>query len=437
MLQDFGTLKQMVDELNADNSSTAKLMVLKRYKKNEFIREVLHYTYTTFKQYYVTPDNLRKNEDLVEYGYTNLFKLLDDLAARKISGHDALANVNGFIEKNKKYAELILNIFERNLKVRLDSKSINKVFKDCIPTFDVALANKYEGKVIAKVNFKKDTYFVSRKLDGCRCIVFCNGDDVKLISRQGKEFKTLDVLKEEFRKLKVFGLVFDGEVCIVDDNGNEHFDQVQRQILRKNYTIEKPKYNAFDCLTQEEFDAQTSKRILSERLKQLNYIIRSAVKSHTISRKRIEVLEQTVVKSNADLEEYSNYATQHGWEGLIIRKDCEYKGKRSDDMLKLKKFHDDEYTVKDIETGPFRVVVDNVEVVEQTLTNVIIEHKGNPVSVGSGFSLEERRAFYNNPKEIIGKVITVKYFETCKDKNGKESLRFPTLKAIHGRIRQT
>ena len=34
-------------------------------------------------------------------------------------------------------------------------------------------------------------------------------------------------------------------------------------------------------------------------------------------------------------------------------------------------------------------------------------------------------------------LMIVKYFEECKDKNGKLSLRFPTLKAIHGRKRLT
>ena len=66
----------------------------------------------------------------------------------------------------------------------------------------------------------------------------------------------------------------------------------------------------------------------------------------------------------------------------------------------------------------------------ETLTNVIIEHKGNTVSVGSGFSLEERSRYYENPNLIIGKEITVQYFEKSKDKDGKESLRFPVVKYV-------
>ena len=45
-------------------------------------------------------------------------------------------------------------------------------------------------------------------------------------------------------------------------------------------------------------------------------------------------------------EEMVNYATQQGWEGLMLRKNVGYCGKRNKDLLKVKKFYDAEY--KDI-----------------------------------------------------------------------------------------
>jgi DNA ligase-1 len=65
------------------------------------------------------------------------------------------------------------------------------------------------------------------------------------------------------------------------------------------------------------------------------------------------------------------------------------------------------------------------------LKNVIIEHKGNRVQVGSGFSHEQKRYFFENPNEILGKTITVQYFETTKNERGEESLRFPVMKGIY------
>ena len=70
------------------------------------------------------------------------------------------------------------------------------------------------------------------------------------------------------------------------------------------------------------------------------------------------------------------------------------------------------------------------------LKNVIIEHKGNRVQVGSGFSLEEKRNFFKNPHKILNKTITVQYFEETTNQNGTHSLRFPVVKAVYenGRV---
>jgi len=123
-------------------------------------------------------------------------------------------------------------------------------------------------------------------------------------------------------------------------------------------------------------------------------------------------------------------AAELGWEGLMLRKDVDYKSGRSNNLLKVKQFHDAEYTVQSVETGIFRVIINGKEIEEMMLTNINILHKGYNVSVGSGFSIEQRRKYFKNPELLIGKTVTVKYFMESKDKNGNLSLRFPTIKHI-------
>jgi ATP-dependent DNA ligase len=62
-----------------------------------------------------------------------------------------------------------------------------------------------------------------------------------------------------------------------------------------------------------------------------------------------------------DLEFYIKKADTYNWEGLILRKNTTYKGKRSKDLLKVKTFFDAEYQVVDVEMGPFRYVKDGAE----------------------------------------------------------------------------
>ena len=427
-MQELLLTKNFVDESNSTNSNSDKLAVIEKYKNQPDVLKVLQYTYDTFKQYGVTSANCKKRSDLclpfTPYG--NIFELLDALASRELTGHDAIETVNGFVEENKTYEDIIWNIIDRNLKTRSTVSMINKAIPGLIPTFDVALAKAYDEKTQKKVDWK-DGWFVSRKLDGVRCLTVIDMfGEVKFFSRQGKEFLTLDNLKMDIKALGLTNTVFDGEVCIVDENMDEDFAGIIKEIKRKDHTIENPYYYIFDMLDLEDFNDKTSKDNFANRLVNLR---------NTVEETRmvgiLEQLECNDIIFNLMMEK----SKKGGWEGLMLRKNSTYKGKRSDEILKVKQMFDDEYVVVDLENDYHRVIVDGQEIEEMMLKNVIIEHKGNRVQVGSGFSHEQRRHFYENPDEILGKQITVQYFEETTNKNGTHSLRFPVIKAVYENMR--
>jgi len=130
-------------------------------------------------------------------------------------------------------------------------------------------------------------------------------------------------------------------------------------------------------------------------------------------------------------------AKDNQWEGFMIRKNVGYEGKRSNNLLKVKTFHDAEYEVTGCDFREHRVIRDGKEVKMDMLAQVFIEHKGFKVAVGSGFSQQERIRYQKSPKDIIGKLITVAYFEETQNQDGDWSLRFPTVKVIHGAERTT
>ena len=423
-MKELKLTQEFVDKSNSTNSNTDKLNVIKEYSNQPDVLKVLQYTYDTFKQYYVTSKNCKKRSDLVlPFGvYKDIFSLLDALSSRKITGHSAIEAVNTFVEENKEYEELIWNIIDRNLKTRSTISMINKVVPGLIPTFDVALAQAYDDKTKKKVDWNYGWY-ASRKLDGVRCLAIIDDKgDVNFYSRAGKEFTTLDSLKPSIKKLGLTNMVFDGEVCMVDENGNEDFQGIIKQIKRKDHTIEKPFYYIFDLLTIKEFSDKESITILSERLE--------TARAYVMNDDYIGVLQQ-ILADDMVMETMMEKSKREGWEGLMLRKDTTYKGKRSADILKVKKFYDDEYVVVDLENAINRVIVDGKEVEEMMLKNVVIEHKGSRVQVGSGFSHEQKRYYYENPSEILGKQITVQYFEETQNQHGEHSLRFPVIKAVY------
>ena len=427
-------LQQFVDRSNASNSNTDKLNVLRDYTTDQEVLQALRYTYDPFKQYYVTSKNLKKRSDLVSpigNQYGSILTLLDTLNDRIITGHDAIAAVNRFILENRQYEELIYNIIDRNLKTRSTTSMINKVVPGLVPTFDVALAATYDEKTKKKVDLGVDDWYLSRKLDGVRCLAFFdNFGTVTFKSRSGKPFDTLGNVAQELEKLKLYNIVMDGEICIVDANGDEDFQSIIKEIKRKDHTIENPLFQIFDMISLEDFENKTSREKLSERLDNLEMVF------HHFDPKYTRVLEQDLLTSWDMFESKMEFSVQNGWEGLMLRKDDKYQGKRSTDILKVKKFYDEEYIVVDLENSPNRVIVNGLEVEEMMLKNVIIEHKGNRVQVGSGFTIDERRNYFENPNKILGKTITVQYFEETTNQNGTHSLRFPVIKAVYqnGRV---
>lgn len=434
-MNDFQILKEFVEEINTTNSTNEKLEIFKnpKYYYNLFIRGIHEYTYSDFKQYYLTSNNLKKNKDLISENpvYFNIFTLLDDLNARRITGHTAIKEVNSFIQNYEEYRELIYNIIDRNLKTRITTKLVNKIIPNLIPTFDVALANTYDDKISERIDFKCDNWYGSRKLDGVRCLLIFDTDgDIKAISRKGKEFHTLDVLIEEAKKLELINCVIDGEVCIVDKNGKEFFQGLSRTIMRKDYSIDNPRLYAFDLIDLYAFKHKQGKIIFSERQDKLKGLLKD------FNSDIIKHLKQEKIIDKEHLKKLTTFAFENNWEGIMIRKDIPHEGKRSNNLLKCKKFFDREYIVKDIEIGPFRVIVNGKEIKENVLSNVLIEHKGCPVNVGSGISLEDRRYYATHSDELIGNEITVQYFEETIDKNGKFSLRFPVVKEIYKGKRQ-
>ena len=438
MTHDFDYVWGMVRDLRATSSTIDKQNIIADYCNHKssaasiFAKNILLYTYHPAWQYFVTSDNLKKKNHLVarKNEYKNFFDLLEDLKSRRITGHDAIAAVNSFIEHHSDYEELIHCIIDKDLKTRAGDKIINKAIKDHIPEFSVALADKYESKL---VNWK-DNWYVSRKLDGVRCIAIVDSNsNTRFYSRTGKELHTLNVVADGIRSLGIINTVLDGEICLVDDEGNEDFQGIMKELRKKDHIIPNPSYKVFDMITPDEFWSKKGEHNRQYSIRYEN--LREVMRDNTCA--CLSLLAQDKVTDDDVFQLWSKRASDYAWEGIMLRADKPYKGKRSKDLLKVKKFFDDEYEVVDVEMGPFRYVLDGKEHEEIMLSCVMIQHKGHTVRVGSGFTIDQRQEFYRHPNRILGKQILVQYFEETKNQDGNLSLRFPTFKYLYGEKRDT
>ena len=314
-MDNFQHIANFIEEMKATSSSNDKKEIIKKYD-SQYFKQVLNYTYHPFKKYYVTSDNLKKHSDLVFDGYESLFQILDDLNERRITGNHAIAAVNGFIARNSAHAEIIYDVIDRNLKTRATATLINSVLPGTIPTFDVALAMPYDEKTKKKVDFNNSPWFVSRKLDGIRCIsIFDETGKVKFYSRAGNEFLTLSVLATDLEKLNLVNTVIDGEICLVDESGKEDFQGIIKQIGRKDHTIQHPMYLAFDMLTISDFLTGESVETFLTRNDRLMTTLANTKLKYAAH------LDQIAVTNEDQILELMITVREQGWEGLMLRKD--------------------------------------------------------------------------------------------------------------------
>lgn len=425
-MNDYTKTLECFEKLRTTTKNKEKLWILEFYKDDETLAKVLHAAYSGEK-YYISPDQVDSflQEETMFPLYDDMFSLIYDLKTRVITGNEAQKACTEFVSFNPELKDIFLGILKHDLAIGVAKGSIKKVFPNMFSEFSVALSDKLNDKTEKLVDFNSGEWYSSRKLDGVRCICVKKDGEVHFYSRAGKEFYTLDTLKEDV--LKIPGeFVLDGECCIVDINGDEDFISIVSEIRRKNWTIQSPCYQVFDCLTVEEFFTNSSSVKLTDRFK------RDPFKEIQEGRyPHLKAVEQKQLTSKDMFDAHFQESLEKGWEGLMLRKNVGYEGKRTKNMLKVKKFQDLEATIISCENGDIRFIEDGKQQTYNVLSSITIEYKGNKVEVGSGFSKAQRFWYRDRHDELIGKTVTVKYFQESRNADGGYSLRFPVVKYIY------
>lgn len=370
--------------------------------------------------------------------YTGFHAILERLASRELTGNAAIETITDYLKyHDEEMQRFLLSVLDRDLSLGIGWDTYRSEVMGLNDQFEVALAQHLEK--VKGVNPVDGTYFASRKCDGVRCVAIISDGGVEFRSRQNKVFATLDKLKPAVATF-CLGLsgqwVLDGELCKIDANGDEDFQSVMKEIRKKDYSIESCCYQVFDVLTYDEFRLGKSRKAFSQRL-DLLYKLNAAYEEHPHGDCWVKPLKQERLTCQADFDRWAGYVEAGNWEGFMLRKDVPYQSGRTKDLLKVKKFDDAEYTVTGIdvasvETGLLTTTLPGQGVVEYEGVKALhITHKGCDVAVGAGLTREQRIAWFKDPSRIIGKTITVKFFEETTNAQGGVSLRFPTLKCVY------
>ena len=262
------------------------------------------------------------------------------------------------------------------------------------------------------------------KLDGIRCVVRKESDKLVGRTRNGKE---IECIPHILKSLNGFFLAFpkailDGELYNHDlrDNFNKITSLVRKQkpIQSSNMTdkafakkcteFQERLAEAEDTIQYHIYDAPRINDVIAEKHSFDHRI--EELQAHLTQSKHIHIVETNEAYTLGNLNNLYNQYLEQGYEGQMVRKSLSsYENKRSKSLLKRKEFVDAEYKVVDIEigngnrSGTAKHLVCYCPKTQRTFNSNI---KGN---------FDYLKEIYDNRKEYIGQMATIKYFQLTPD----------------------
>ena len=272
-----------------------------------------------------------------------------------------------------------------------------------------------------------------RKFDGVRCLAVTKPDgSVHLMTRKGKEFPHLAHLREQIAALHLpTNLVLDGEVYSDSLTFQEVTGLVRRETLKPARDEEVPTNDG-------RFDPETGKpmtetvHILSdeEKLQQVDYRVYDAIvldepamsfinrfaklssyfPEGVVRHGNLVLTENFPLRGPEDLSTLHRQFTQdEDYEGVMIRNlhGTYDLNKRSKHLQKFKTFQDAEYRIIGFDEASGND--------EGTVVWIAETPAGQEFRVRPEGSREQRREWFENGEDYVGKMLTVKFFELTDD----------------------
>lgn len=416
---------KILEKIKNTSSSNEKQAILEQNKNDGLLQEILNFVYNPYFRSGLSTKKIKKaiaptNYRLMLNPENSITYIFDYLKDHNTGTDSDIAQVQWYIRNyNEGKPELVEQILTQTLKIGMTAKSINKVWQDLIPEFDVMLADKYWEK-IDKLEVSKPEIIITQKLDGVRCVALKSGNNVELLSRSGQQMTGFIEVEQELRNLP--DGVYDGEM-LADasiDNSLDLFSATIMSARTKNSNKIGMSYNVFDYVRNiSDFMSGNLNENCRNRKKELGKILKTVPCKHI---KYVPVLYDGVYNGSI-IDKMLDTVLELKGEGLMINLvDAPYQKKRTSDILKVKKMNTVDLKVVDLFEGKGKL--------KGNLGGIIVNYKGNEVGVGSGFTDILRKYFWEQPEEILGKIVEVQYFEESKDKTGKPSLRFPVFKQV-------
>ena len=417
MYTDLIEVKGLFDKISNTSGKNDKIKIIKQNKDNELFVECLKFLLDSDIVTGLSKKKIGKKVKLDKETTSDIRCIFDYLKQHNTGTDEDITTVQSFTHcMDEDLKEFCNGLFTKSLKIGIDVKGVNKAIPNLIQQHQVMLASKFEGKLKGEVS-------MSLKLDGIRNSAMIESGRIIHKSRQGKVVEGLNQINQALNELELDGYFIDGELIRINhDNipSDENFRLTTTVVNSKSDNKEGLEFVVFDMTPIEDYHRGKCDMTYIERLKLMEEKIGNGNEFIRL------VPKYGITKDVDEIYDKLNEVVNQNLEGLMLNTlNGKYEfGKRPKSIMKVKKFQDGDVLVTDVIEGDGRLV--------GTLGKVEIQFKYKDKIytnyVGSGFSDSERSYYWEHKDELIGKVITISYFEISTNKQGEYGFRFPTWK---------
>lgn len=423
-------------ELAETSSRKEKEAILVREKNNTLLARVFSAAYNPHINYYIKQIPEIKDEYVFSISLNQALDKLDELANRTVTGNAAVARLAQILgELTPDDRSVLRMVVLKDLRCGVSEATINKVWKNLIPTYPCLLATSDDPKSRAKIRFPA---LAQEKCDGMRINAICLDGNVTYFSRNGKAVDCgSDWLNKEVKNLtsqisalhgKDEDFVLDGELLVWDNKNNAPMPRKQGNgICNKAIqgTVSEKEKELFvlvvwDAIPYNEFVKGKGSENYEDRWER----VEQAYDLISFSMNQITLVPTWYIESWDEAKSIYSKAVSQGKEGLIIKNmKGVWEDKRSPDLVKIKEEQETALEVIDWIEGDGKY--------RGKLGALVCKSSGsNPVlvNVGSGFSDEDREQFTR--EKMVGLVISVIYNEIITKEDGTRSLFLPRFDQI-------
>ena len=416
-------LIEIFKKIQNTSSLNTKKAIIAANKDNELFKKCLVFlldsniaTGISDKKWDKTSIRLRSTylpsefEDLLKYIEVNNSGKDEDVSICK-----AWCKIKGLSEEE---IDFVKQIITKKFRLGCDKKVVNSVIKGLIKSWDVQQAYPISDKNEPK---NGEWFALSQKVNGNNCAYYKG----KLISRQGKEFTNLDHIIKDIEKLPSHEkYMFNGELVRKNYDNLSDSDnfQIGTGIINSDESDKSCiKFIIYECIPNEEFEKGESRLKYKARRKQILEPLATAISQ--LNTNNLEVVP--IIYEGNDktvIQPLLEKADKDGWEGLMLNKDTKWKNKRNNGILKVKTFKHADVRCVGIAEGDGKF--------KGTLGLIRCDYKGYELGVGSGFTDEQRNYYWNNPDEIVDKIVQIKFKGETTNKKGELSVQFPIFEIV-------